>query len=86
MGGLVRAGCIVHCKGEGSFIAMENSSLSLLQSYMLRTIKIFHVFTHNASLITVLSLILFWTSCEYRNNFHSNFVLSTLAQYIFLQG
>lgn len=78
-------------KGEDSFITVENISLSLLQTYMLRTTKIFHAFTHNASLINVLSFVLFWTSCKYRNNSHSIFVLSRLAQYdgqdyIFLQG
>lgn len=81
----------MHHKGEDSFTAVENSSLSFLQTYMLRTTKIFHAFTHNASLINVLSLKLFWTSWKYRNNSHSIFVFSTLAQYngqdyIFLQG
>lgn len=71
----------MHHKGEDSFTAVENSSLSLLQTHMLRTTKIFHVSIHNASLISVLALILFWTSFKYRNNFHSIFVLSTLAQY-----
>lgn len=63
-GGIVTADWIVHHKGEDSFIAVENSSLSLLQTYVLRTTKIFHAFTHNASLISVLPLILFWTTCQ----------------------
>lgn len=55
-------------KGEDSFIAVENRSLSLLQSFVIRTTKIFPGFTQHAILITILSLILFWMSFTNRNN------------------
>lgn len=43
MVGFVIAGWIVQHKGEDSFIAVENRSLSLLQSFVIRTTKIFPV-------------------------------------------